>query len=319
MEISITTNFGYCVTERHIVMLFGEFEKNPYVGLRIGVKFYFYESSAKYKKEIRKIFEKYCDIADGTFLFCACHDNLNLKSFKKEQKKYFNRFIDSSDFESSRYILFTNATLEQVQSVKCEMMLSNIDPDYIFKLPNEMYFEFLPSVCYENICSFVRFVCETMDVHYCCCNALLGTNDHYPNKSKSMAVKLIQNNKCLSDRYSVWSNRELLKNLKFQIDGPNAVQVLSKDLYSRIGRENLINKCKCNNIYCQDFADYIFLAVSSRELAADEEFEQAYIALYNVLKDIIIDMKKPQMYWKAEDWIAWRNRFNIAYIKAPPK
>lgn len=40
-------------------------------------------------------------------------------------------------------------------------------------------------------------------------------------------------------------------------------------------------------------------------------YEEIYRALSEILKDIILDMKKPLMYWKPDEWDLWKNRFKI--------
>ena len=278
-----------------------------YVDLRLGVKFYFYENPINCKDEIKEIFHRYCSITQDDFLYYRHNTDMGLKRVKKD----YVGFFDNSMFELTEHIILSNATSEQLQSIKCEMIGVNYHPAYPIRLPNDMYFEFLPSINYEEIFAFIYFVCSKLKIHYCCCNPLFGVNDHYPNKSNSYAVKQIQDYVCLTDKYSVWDNPVFRGKLENGIDGPNAIQILSEGLYKVIGKEKLFNECEHYNIYCEDNRDYILTAISKERMPEyDDEFKESYVALNNILRYIVLDINKPQMYWKQDEWIKWNMRFN---------
>lgn len=291
-------------------MLYKELSVLPYCDLRIGMMVYFYENPINYKEELKVIFEEYCNITQEKMLFYRYNTDIGLKRMKKDNISFYNDIINGSTFNSTEHIILTNATEEKMQTVKCEMKLSNYEPIYPIRLPNQMYFEFLPSVDYEKILSFICFVCERIKLHYSCCNPLLGVNDHHPNRSYSYAVKKIQNCVCLTEKYSIYANSTLRRGLEGGIDGPNMVQVLSRDLYSHIGCKELINACKENGLCCDMQLDYIVISVSRDKFPeCDEEFEELYKKLNRILVKIKLDLKKPQMYWKPQEWDAWKNRF----------
>lgn len=292
-------------------MLYTEIKKIPYIDLRIGIKFYFYEDPINCKNEIKEIFNMYCNITKTPFTFYRHNKDEGLKGIKRDHKQLLYRIIDKSNFSLSEHIILTNATSEALQSIKCEMMLCNYEPAYALRLPNRMYFEFLPSISYEEIFGFICFACKTIKMHYCCCNPLIGVNEHYQNRSNSYAVKEVKKQICLTDKYSIFDNWMLLKDLKTKIDGPNAIQVFSKTLYELIGREMLISKCHSKGIYCEVEGDYIITSISKEKMPEyDEEFLSSYISLNEILKGIILDMEKPRMYWKIDEWNLWKNRFN---------
>lgn len=293
-------------------MLDTEIKNSPYIDLRLGVKFYFYKNPINCKKAIKEIFDSYCNITRTSFIFYRYNMDEGLKCMKKENTQFFNKIIDKSSFSLTEHIILTDATREKLQSIKCEMMLCNHEPAYALRLPNQMYFEFSTSICYEEIFQFIRFACKTIKMHYCICNPLFGVNDHYANKGNSCAVKQIQKQMCLSDKYSVFENPDLLKNLETKIDRPNAIQVLSDTLYKLIGREKLIGELQHNHLYYEVENDYIIIALSKEKIPKyDEKFIEFYRALSEILKDIILDMKKPQMYWKPDEWDLWKNRVKI--------
>ena len=291
--------------------LYTEIKKLPYFDLRIGVMFYFYDNPIECKKEIKEVFRMYCNITKLPFVFYRydMDENLKMKMIKGGYVQFFNRFIDRNNFNLSKYIILTDATAEKLQNVKCEMMLSNYESSYALRLPNRMYFEFLPPVCYDDLLNFIRSSCKIMKIHYCCCNPLLGVNDYCLTKSSSYAINQIKKQICLSDKYSVFDNPTLLKDLETKIDGANAIQVFSSTLYSLIGQENLICQCRNYNLYCEVENDYMITAVSKEKIPEyDEEFLTSYIALNNVMKDIISYMKKPLMFWKENEWNVWKER-----------
>lgn len=283
----------------------------PYMDLRMGVKFYFYENPINCKNEIKEIFHKYCSITNNDFLYYRHNTDMGFKRVKKDYIGFFNKIIDNSTFELTEHIILSNATNEQLQSIKCEMLMVNYHPAYPIRLPNDMYFEFLPTIKYEEIFAFICFACSKIKMHYCCGNPLFGVNDHYPNKSNSCAVKQIKECICLTDKYSVWDNPVFRGKLENGIDGPNAIQILSEGLYKVIGKEKMLNEYEHYSIYCEDNEDYILTAISKEKIPEyDDEFKDSYIGLSNILRDIVLDINKPQMYWKPDEWLEWKKRFN---------
>lgn len=292
-------------------MLYAEMKKMPYFDFRIGVVFYFYENASEYKKEIKQIFNQYCTITKASFLYYRHNEDIGLKSLKSDQNRFFNGVIDRSAFDLTEHIILTDATKEQLQSVQCEMMLCNHEPAYPVRLPNEMYFEFLPSIPYGEILAFIRFAWSEIKMHYCCCNPLFGVNYHNINRSCSYAVKQVQKLTCLTDKYSVYDNLLFQKSLETKIDGPNAILVFSEEMVKLIGRERLIRECNRYNLYCEAKEDCIMVAVSKEKVPEDdEEFVESYIALRQMLKEIMGDIHKPEMFWKPDEWNLWQRRFD---------
>ena len=41
-----------------------------------------------------------------------------------------------------------------------------------------------------------------------------------------------------------------------------------------------------------------------------QKYFEDYKAMYNLLNPIISEIKKPEMYWKEEEWEMWRRRFD---------
>lgn len=294
-------------------MIYAEMKIQPYIDLRIGVMFYFYENPSDNKNEIKDIFKMYYNItnlAEMPFLAYRYDTDRELRIIKSNYISFFNGFIDRNNFNLSKYICMTDATSESLQNVKCEMMLFDYSDEFLLRLPNRMYFEFLPSVRYDNVFDFVHLVCKKLKIHYCCSNPLFGINDYFLTQSSSYSVKQVQNLICLSDKYSFFDNLMFLKDLKTGIDGANAIQVLSDTLYNMIGQEKLIFQCNECGLYCESENDYIIISVSNEKMPEyDEEFLTSYVALNDILKDIIIsDIKKPLMFWKQDEWKNWRVR-----------
>lgn len=293
-------------------MYYQELSKGIYCELRIGVIFFFYQNPSEYKKEIKKIFQKYCDLTKPQFLYQRHNKDVGLYKLRKNVKTYFDGIIDKSDFGLTEHIILTDATQEQMQTVMVEMMMNDSNPSYVLNLPNRMYFEFIPTIDYKEILNFIRFANEQFFQYYSCSGLLLGTNEHYPNRSSVNAARNIRQTRCLTDYYSVWKNSTLEDNLTKGIDGPNMIQVLSKDLYQLAGREQLLKILDDNEIYYENNEDYLLIDLANGVLPqCDEDIYEKYALMNGTLKNIILDLKKPQMYWKPEEWDKWKNRFNI--------
>ena len=109
----------------------------------------------------------------------------------------------------------------------------------------------------------------------------------------------------------MWDNPVFRGKLENGIDGPNAIQILSEGLYKVIGKEKMLNEYEHYSIYCEDNEDYILTAISKEKIPEyDDEFKDSYIGLSNILRDIVLDINKPQMYWKPDEWLEWKKRFN---------
>lgn len=278
--------------------------------LRIGVMFYFYEDPASYKREIIEMFEEYCSLTQEKFTLYRYNKDMGYSILKRENQEFFNSLIEKCDFESTQHLILTNAKKDEVQTIRFEMIMRNLDPNFKIKLPNYMYFEFLPTIDYGEIFHFIRQAFWGMPYHYCCCNLLMGANDYLEDKGRQSAVKRACEEKCLSDYYSVFQNMSRHFEMKNKIDGPNMIQVLSKKLYDEVGLLKIIDECETNDIYHEMGEDYIMIAISEEELPSGDTYFRQYQILYQILKDIILDMRKPDMYWKAEKWNQWRNRFD---------
>lgn len=292
-------------------MQYCDIKELPYCDLRMGVIFYFYDNPAKYKNEIKEMFDEYCNLTENEFLYYYKNEHTGFKYIKKDYKHFFHDLIDKSDFESSEYIFMTNAAKEQMQSVKAEMMMRNIHPEYPAKSANYMYFEFLPTIEYGEVLQFIKHAFWMIPYHYCCGNLLIAGNDQYIHKSRSRAVKLFRETKCLSEVYSVFMNLSLCSGLETKIFSSNFVQVLSSRLYNTVGLNTIIDVCEDNNIYHELGEDYIIISLAEDHYPAeDNDILEKYIILNNLFKDNLLEMKKPRLYWKSDEWDEWINRFN---------
>lgn len=293
-------------------MKYCDLNKLPYCDLRMGVIFYFFESPAKYRKEIKGIFEEYCELTEAHFTYYYKNEHAGFQPIKNDYRKYFYNFIDKKDFERTARILMTNATKEQMQSIKTEMILANIYPEYPGQIPNRMYFEFLPEIEFGKVLHFIKRTFQKIPCYYCCGSLVVGSNDQYIHKSASLAVQLFRETKCLSDKYSVFMNPSLefeFKNNK--ISGSHFVQVLSPELCGIIGPDKITETCSKNKIHYEMEGDYAVIAISKDQYpAGDEEVLERYLVLNELFREIIFEMKKPRLYWKNEEWDRWMKRFD---------
>ena len=287
-----------------------EIKNVPYCDLRIGVMFFFYEDPINYKQQIVELFHEYSNLIKEEFTSYRHNKDMGFNILRRKSEIYFNGIIEKCDFESTQHLILTNAEKEKMQTIKFEMMLRNLKPEFPVKLPNYMYFEFLPTIDYTEVYHFIREAFWGIPYHYCCCNLLMGVNDYQDNRGRQYAVKWARQKTCLSDYYSVFQNIFFHCELENKIDGPNMIQGLSRKLYDKIGLQKLIDECEDNNIYHELGEDYIIIAISEEELPSNDNYFRQYQTLYHMLEDIILNMKKPQMYWKPEEWNQWRNRFN---------
>ncbi len=286
-----------------------ELQNQPLYGVNVGIIYYFYEDPNKIKQVIQNIFKEYCELANSNFTFYRHNKDLGLNKLKVSAIDYFSNILNETDFTQTQHLLFTDASKENLQSSKVEVMLRTIKDEYLCKTPNWIYFEISPEVPYSEILDFIKqsFYCHTY--HYACCNYVLSQNDHLVPKSVSEAIKLLKQTNTINDCYSILTNPYFLKGLENGIDGANFVQVLSKKIYDIIGFNSIMDMSGKDHIYHEFGEDYVILMLSDERLPnTDDEFLYGYKRLHKLLKPIIADVKRPQMYWKPDEWDKWRNR-----------
>lgn len=82
-------------------------KKQPYIDLRIGVMFYFYENPTDCKEGIKEIFKMYCNITNLSelpFLAYKYDADRELRIINSNYIRFFKRFIDRNNFNLSKHI-----------------------------------------------------------------------------------------------------------------------------------------------------------------------------------------------------------------------
>lgn len=290
-------------------MNFQELKSQPLYEPRIGIMFYFYQDPNKQKNIIKELFEEFCELTKPNFKYYS-YSTAILKKLKGNGIDYFNKLIDEADFNETCTLTLTDATKESLQNVKVECVFRTIKEEFLCKTPNWIYFECTPEIYFDEIVHFIRRSFYSMTYHYACCSLVMGVNDHLFPKSASQAMKSLRKTNTLNNQYSILSNPYFLRDMQKGIDGPNLVQVLSKKLYEKIGFRTILNADINGDLTHEMGEDYVMINILQDEWPKrDEELFERYKALYNLLKPIIVDIKKPQMYWKVDEWEAWRKRF----------
>jgi len=291
-------------------MKFNDFNGESLCGIRIGMMFYFYQDPNRVKNIIKELFEEFCDMAQPNFKYYN-YGTPTLKKLKIDGIQYFNKVIDESDFNQTCSLGLTDATRDTLQNVKMQIMFRTIKDEYLSKTPNMIYFEFTPQVCCEQAIHFIRRSFYSMTYHYACCNFVMGINDHLVPNSGSQAMRILRTTNTLNSSYSILANPSFLKEIDKGIDGPNLIQVLSEKLYEKVGFKSILDENKKGYLNYELGEDYILLSLLQDGWTQnDEELFEKFKSLYNLLKPILVEINKPQMYWKQEEWEKWRKRFD---------
>ncbi|MBC2582564.1 hypothetical protein [Clostridium sp. DJ247] len=290
-------------------MEFKDLKNQPLYDVRIGVMFYFYQNPNKCKRIIKELFTDFCELTHPNFKYYS-YSTAILKKLNMDGIEYFNKTIDESDFDTTLSLSLTDATKDTLQNVKIQFMLENIREEYPCKMPNRMYFECTPEIYWEELVHFIRRSFYSMTYHYVCCNYVMGINDHLLPKSVSQAAKVLRTTNTINDRYSILYNPYFLREINKGIDGPNLIQVLSEKIYDKIGFDAIMDANEKGHLTYELGEDYIMLnLLQDKWPENDEELLERYKKLYKLLKPIVVDIKKPQMYWKPDEWEKWRKRF----------
>lgn len=292
-------------------MEFNNLSNAPFCDLRVGIIYYFYDDPQKCKRKIKNLFKDFCILTNPKFLYYRHNKCVGLDKLKINGLDYFTKMIDETDFNETQHLILTDATKKSLHNVRVEMVLRTIKEEFVIKTPNWIYFEFKKEQHYIEILQFIKQAFYDMTYYYSCCNYVIGQNDHLLPKSGAEAIKKLKHTKCINDSYSILLNQFFIKDLENKVDGPNLIQVLSKKLYEEIGFKTIIEKCNNEHLSHEFGEDYVILRISKNEFPTnDEKYFEDYKAMYNLLNPIISEIKKPEMYWKEEEWEMWRRRFD---------
>ncbi|MGG7176446.1 hypothetical protein ACQPU1_02555 [Clostridium paraputrificum] len=283
---------------------------NPLYETRLGIIFYFYQDPEKIKVKIKRLLKDFKNLSNKDYIYYS-HNSLDeFKNIPENGVEFLEKEIGNMDFNESQHLIAVDSTKERMHTIRVEMMLRTIKEDFKSKTPNWIYFELSPYISYSEVLSFVKNAFYDMTYHYSCCNFVIGQNDNYLKRSSSYAIKALKETSIFNDQYSILFNPSLLKSLKDKIDGPNYIQVLSKELYEKIGFENIFNKCEEADIYYEFGEDYVIFSLSKDKLIKSEnELFEKYVMLNELISPIIGEIDKPIMYWDDDEWVQWRNRF----------
>lgn len=291
-------------------MEFSNLRNIPFCDLRVGMIFYFYQDPKTHKREIRNLFNSFCGLTNPKFLYYRHNKSVGLSKLKVDGLDYFTTMVDETDFSETQHLILTDSTKESLHNVRIEMMLRTIKEEYIGKTPNWIYFEFKPTISYVEILDFIKQAFYGITYQYSCCNYVIGQNDHWLPKSAAEAIKSLKQTQTITDSYSVLLNPFFLNSLENEVDGANLIQVLSRKVYEKIGFKAIIEKSN-NGHFTHEFGeDYVILRLSDTEFPGNDiSFYEKYKEVSDLLKPITAEIKKPQMYWKQEEWDKWRKRF----------
>lgn len=279
-------------------------DANELCDIRKGIMFYFFENPNK--DEIKKIYNEFCRITNAEFKYYF----INKGYYKKvSQKNLFNKWLENTKFDNSEIIEMTDATKDKLQQVKIHFALSDYNEMDVCNLPNTIYLECPVKISWNEIYKFILEASKNQKYYYICSNYVVGKNSFLSPKSMSKGIEMLRNTNVVNDRYSVWENFSFMMNMKSGIDGPNFIQILSKKLYENIDINFL--KVYKENLYRYTINnDYLILDLVNEEKVLEyEELFKQYKKMYSVLKPIILQIKKPKMYWKDEQWSTWVKRF----------
>ncbi|HOJ78577.1 MAG TPA: hypothetical protein PLZ08_10910 [Bacillota bacterium] len=283
----------------------------PLFDMRIGMIFYFFNNPNNFRSYFIEFLRDFESFTNCEFLLYRHNKEAGMNKLKMSGMDYLVKLFNETDFNQTQHLILSDGNKDNLQNHRLEMILRTIKPEYPIKSPNWIYFELPLDTDFMDVFSFMKHAFLGMTFHYACCNYILAQNDYLMPKSSAETIKRVKQSQFLNDPYSVWLNPFFVKELENGIDGVNYIQLLSKRLYQQIGFEEIINNSKTSTYYHEFGEDYVVFSLSrdSWPQAFDETLFNKYKSLYNVLKPIILEIKKPLAYWKSDEWEVWIKRF----------
>jgi len=295
-----------------VVRMQNNYKNTPLFDMRVGITFYFFKDPNNFRKYFIEFFRDFEFLTKCKFLSYRHNKEAGMNKLKMSGIDYLVELFNKADFNQTQHLILSDGTKDNLQNYRLEMILRTIKPEYPIKSPNWIYFEIPLNTDFIDVFSFMKNAFLGMTFYYACCNYILAQNDNLMPKSSSEAIKAIKQSRFLNDAYSVWLNPFFVKELEKGIDGVNYIQILSKELYQKIGFEEIINNSNTDTYYHEFGEDYVALSLSedSWPRVFDDILVNKYKSLYSVIKPIILEIKKPLAYWKPDEWDFWIKRFS---------
>lgn len=282
-------------------------ETNNYLcGVRKAVIFYFYDNPEK--DIILKLYKEFNEIFNPIYTYYS-YDNTKLKKIDGDYNKFIEELFNEMDFNKTNVFTLTNATKKSLQNFKLRCSLRNNNLEVKLKVPNWIYFECPENTEWNDILYFIKNACYTKTYFYICSNNVVSINDFAGLQGNIEAIEIIKNTFMINSDYSILMNPSFLLNLTKGIDGPNLIQVLSANFLSKVGFENILREDMLDNLRHEMGENYVIIDLLKYE-DNTSMLSEKYHQIYQLLKPIIINIEKPKMYWKDEEWNEWRRRFS---------
>ena len=275
-------------------------DSNQLCDVRKGIMLYFYEDPDK--TEIKRIYDSFIKITGAEFKYYFQNNGY----YKRvRNKNLFYDWIESCKFNCSEVLSLTDATMDKLQNNEAYFSLSNYNENYFYNSPNTIYLECSCKISWDKIYKFILEANNTGKYYYICSNYVIGINCHLGTRSKVEGIKMLNKSKALNIWNFVWYSFDFMDNMRQGIEGPDYIQVISPEVYKKLQMDNF----KSNDFRCTISNNLIIDLVEQNYSIEDNRIEDVFKKLYLLLKPIIIDIKKPKMYWKDDKWEQWRRRF----------
>ena len=281
-------------------------------GESLAVVFYSYQMASNIKSKLLFIIQEYLDIVNTIFTTYAFNNGKLKKIVKKKNvvKMIFD-FMDTHDFNNFFCFQINNDTLDKIHDSCFELYIS----DFLSDVPNQIYFEFPINSDISDIYSFMKNVCDLIDIEYACCNPIMSYNSlHYPisiAKSSQCALK----KSLYNTKYSIYLNDSLLVHLNnHKIGMVNLIQFFSLNFNIEFSKENEIYYERMENY---SIISALYLNGEDNEYKV-EEFNalpedillKRYHSINNILKNIITYDYERDIFFKKDVWNNWIKRFD---------
>ena len=193
------------------------------------VAFYTFQNASVIKDRILKIISEYLDIVNAKFTIYADGDAIFKKSNDKDIVELLASLLNDCNFENSFLFQSYNDYQEKAHNIALNLDMMDCNPALPIILPNILYLEFPADIYIYDIYSFMKDVCDCLDIEYACCNPIIAHNQlHYPD-SLSMAIKLAYKKLLYSVNNGTFFNYSLLKQLiNHKIGTINLIQIFSE-------------------------------------------------------------------------------------------
>ncbi len=286
---------------------------NNLYGIKKSIIFYFYENPDN--EQIKDLILKFKEMCEPEFLYYR-YMNADFRVIKNKSKwdDLLVKKLLMSNYRDTVTFSMTDSTKDSLQKSLISFCLREIN-NRLSYMPNQIYFECEKNISWEKIYSFIQKANQIGKYYYISAGFNIATNNQLYPQSVAKGVKEVQRYRVFGEFKTILDNGNFKAKLREGIEGPNIIQMLNEDIYQKIGLESFRKAAQEGILDYKLEKEGILISIINNDLDVEnneidiELVDFRMKKLYEFLKPIILKIKKPTMFWKADEWERWMNRY----------